>query len=107
MTDAIIVLMTASSQEEAERIAKTLVEERLAACVNVVPGARSFYFWGGKLCQEGESLLIAKTRLDRFAAMEARVRALHSYTVPEILALSVVAGSEPYLRWLGEMAGEG
>ncbi|MBI5378956.1 MAG: divalent-cation tolerance protein CutA [Nitrospirae bacterium] len=105
MTDAIIVLMTASSREEAERISKTLVEEHLAVCVNVVPGARSCYFWEGKLCREGETLLIAKTRRDRFAALEARVRALHSYTVPEVLALSVVEGSEPYLRWLGEMGG--
>ena len=100
--EAIVVLVTAGSTEEAERIARALVEERLAACVNLVPGIRSIYRWKGKIADDGEILLVAKTRRDSFAALERRVRELHSYDVPEVLALAVTEGSTDYLRWLAE-----
>jgi periplasmic divalent cation tolerance protein len=99
------VLVTAGSQEEAERIANALVEERLAACVNVVGPIRSIYRWQGKLHNEQEVLLVIKTRTRRFAAVEARVRALHSYDTPEIVALPITSGSEAYLRWLEDSVG--
>ena len=100
--EALVVLVTAGSTEEAERIARALVEERLAACVNLVPGIRSIYRWEGKIADDGEILLVAKTRRDSFAALERRVRELHSYEVPEVLALAVTDGSAPYLDWLAE-----
>jgi periplasmic divalent cation tolerance protein len=100
--EALVVLVTAGSSEEAECIARTLVEEGLVACVNLVPGIRSIYRWQGKVADDGEILLVAKTRRDSFAALERRVRELHSYYVPEVLALAVVDGSAGYLRWLAE-----
>src|SRR5882724_199949 len=98
--EAIAVLMTTGSAEIAEKIARTLVEERLAACVNIVPGIRSIYRWQGSVADDAEWLLVAKTARSRFAALEARVRALHSYEVPEVIALEIVEGSAPYLEWL-------
>jgi periplasmic divalent cation tolerance protein len=100
--EALVVLVTAGSSEEAECIARTLVEEGLVACVNLVPGIRSIYRWQGKVADDGEILLVAKTRRDSFAALERRVRELHSYDVPEVLALAVVDGSAGYLHWLAE-----
>ena len=104
-TDNLVVLMTCGKMEEAEKIAQALVEEGLAACVNLMPGITSIYRWDEKLCQEPEVLMIAKTRPDRLEAFEARVKALHSYTVPEILALPLRAGSKDYLKWVGEVCG--
>ncbi|MBI2962220.1 MAG: divalent-cation tolerance protein CutA [Deltaproteobacteria bacterium] len=98
--EPIVVLVAAGSAESAEAIARALVGERLAACVNVVPGVRSIYRWQGEVVAEAEWLLVIKSRRSRFAALEARVRALHPYQVPEIIALDVVAGSTPYLDWL-------
>ena len=100
MTNKIVVLSTAANEEEAERIARRLVEEKLAACVNVVPGVQSFYRWEGKIERQSEILLIAKTTTTKFADLEREVRALHSYETPEIIALPIVAGSSPYLAWL-------
>ena len=100
MTDALVVLVTAPSTDEAARIARALVEERLAACSNVVPGVRSIYRWEGKVMDDAEALLLLKTTRARFAALRERVLALHPYTVPEVLALPVEAGSEEYLSWL-------
>lgn len=94
------MLVTAGSAESAEAIASGLVGERLAACANVVPGLRSIYRWEGKVVAEGEWLLVIKSRRSLFAVLEARVRALHPYRVPEIVALDVVKGSAPYLDWL-------
>ena len=102
--EAIVVLVTAGSIEEAERIARALVEERLAACVNLVPGIRSIYRWEDKIADDAEILLVAKTRRDSFAALERRVRELHSYDVPEVLGLAVTDGSPGYLGWLAEAA---
>ena len=106
MTDAILILVTASSETEAETIAKTLVEERLAACVNLVSPIRSIYRWEGKIADDREWLLVIKTQATRFAAVAARVTALHSYQVPEVIAVPIQAGAEAYLRWLREETSE-
>ena len=102
MTDAetIVVLMTAASFEEAERIAEMLVSQRLAACVQVLPEMQSLYFWKGEVQRDREVLIIAKTVRANFAALEQQVRAMHSYETPEIVALPIVAGSTRYLEWL-------
>jgi periplasmic divalent cation tolerance protein len=99
---ALVVLVTAGSTEVAGRLARALVGERLAACVNVVPEIRSIYRWKGEIADETECLLVIKSRRSRFAELEARIRALHPYEVPEILALEPAIGSAPYLRWLIE-----
>ncbi|MBI3301406.1 MAG: divalent-cation tolerance protein CutA [Deltaproteobacteria bacterium] len=100
MTDSIVILVTAGSETEAETIAKTLVEERLAACVNMLSPIRSIYRWEGKVTDDREWLLLIKTRAERFSAVESRVKALHSYQVPEVIALPITAGAEGYMRWL-------
>lgn len=97
---AVVVLVTAPDAGVAARIARALVEERLVACASLLPGLRSIYRWEGRIADEAETLLFIKTRRDRFSALAARVKALHPYQVPEIVALPVVAGFEPYLRWL-------
>jgi len=98
--EGIVVLVTAGSAEIAETIGRSLVEERLAACVNLLPGIRSIYRWEGKVAEDAEWLLVVKTRRSRFAALAERVRSLHSYEVPEVIALEIVEGSKPYLDWL-------
>lgn len=100
--DAIVVLVTAASREEADRIARRLVEDRLAACVNIVPQVRSFFIWEQTLSQEDEVLLVIKSRRARFEQLAAAITRLHSYSVPEIIALPVVMGSADYLRWVSE-----
>jgi periplasmic divalent cation tolerance protein len=100
MSEQIVVLITASSQEEADQIANALVAEMIAACVNVVPGITSVYRWEGKVQRDAEWLLIAKSRRDVLDALVQRVQALHSYDVPEVIALPLVGGSEAYLSWL-------
>jgi periplasmic divalent cation tolerance protein len=101
MTDALVVLVTAPSPERAAEIARALVEERLAACGNVVPGLRSIYRWEGKVQDDAEALLVLKTTRARFEALRDRVLALHPYEVPEVIALPVEAGSARYLAWIG------
>ena len=100
--DAIVVLITAASREEADRIARRLVEDRLAACVTIVPQVRSIFIWEQKLSQEDEVLLLVKSRRARFALLVEAVKRLHSYSVPEIIALPVVMGSTDYIRWVSE-----
>jgi len=100
MTDAIVVLSTCSSEAEAERLARMLVERRLAACVNVVPGVRSFYRWQGAIESAAEWLLVVKSSRDLFAALASALEQAHSYEVPEVLALPVVEGAAKYLNWL-------
>jgi periplasmic divalent cation tolerance protein len=100
MTGEIIVLITASSEGEAEKIGSALVNEHLAACVNIVPGVRSLFFWEGKTQNERELLLICKSRQSLLDRIIARVKALHSYAVPEVIALPVVGGSGDYLDWV-------
>ncbi len=103
--DTLVVLVTVPSQEEGMRLAKTLVEEHLAACVNVVPGVRSIFFWEGRLQEEGEALLVMKTGRERYEALQRRILALHSYSVPEILALPVESASPAYVAWVRESVG--
>ena len=104
MTDKIVVLSTASSAAEAETIARQLVDERLAACVNVVTGVRSFYRWKGKIEDSGEWLLVIKSSRGRFEELRAALEKLHSYDVPELIALPVVEGTKNYLNWMeGEL----
>jgi len=100
MTDYIVVLVTAGSEAEAETIAQTLVEERLAACVNIISPIRSIYRWQEKIVDDREWLLMIKTQAGHFSVVEARVKALHSYQVPEVVALPILAGAKDYLRWL-------
>lgn len=97
---SVTVFVTVESRDEARTIAQALVRERLAACVNVLPEIRSFYWWDGAVQDDPELLLIVKTRADRFADLERRVRELHSYEVPEVIALPIRQGSEPYLDWV-------
>ena len=105
MTDLVVILVTTASAEEAERIGKALVEERLAACANLVPGIRSFFFWEGRLNDEGEALLILKSKATLLPKIEARVKELHSYQVPEVIALPILSGSAQYLKWVEEELG--
>lgn len=106
-TDKLVVLVTCSTATEADHIAFQLVEERLAACVNVLEASvRSTYRWQGRVESATEYLLLIKTSQARFAALRERVLELHSYDTPEVIALPVAAGSEAYLAWLGESLGE-
>jgi periplasmic divalent cation tolerance protein len=100
--NAILVLTTANSPELAEGIAKSLVEAGHAACVSIVPGVRSIYRWEGKVCDEGELLLVIKTTAEHFEAARAQIRRLHSYELPEVIAVPVTAGDPEYLRWLAD-----
>ena len=100
LTGKIIVLVTVGKMEDAEKIAASLVEERLAACVNIVPGIRSFYRWEGEVQNDPEVLLIAKTSADRCPALAARVDELHPYDLPEVLELPAAGGSRAYLDWV-------
>lgn len=105
MTDVRVVLVTCAGEEEAARIAEAVVRERLAACANCVPGVRSVFWWEGKLQNEREVLVILKARADRVAALTVRVKQLHSYSVPEVIALAVEEGNEDYLGWVRESGG--
>ena len=96
----ILVLSTADTLELAQKIALALVEAREAACVNIVPGIRSIYRWEGSVCNEGEFLLMIKSSEERFEAIRNRIRLLHSYQVPEIIALPLALGDSAYLNWL-------
>lgn len=99
-TPYIIVFTTTANKVEAEKISRTLLEERLIACANIVTTVASFFHWKGNVDCADECLLIMKSRRDLFAALEERVKALHSYEVPEILALPIVEGSADYLAWM-------
>jgi periplasmic divalent cation tolerance protein len=102
VSEAIVVFVTCGSEEEATNIAKTLVEERLAACVNMISPVRSIYRWEGKIWDEKEWMLVIKTQKKRFEDLEKKVKSLHSYSVPEIIALPIVEGFASYLKWLKE-----
>ncbi len=95
-----VVFITVPDEEEAARIASTIVEERLAGCVNIVKGIRSIYSWEGKVVDEHEVLMIVKTKRVLFTELEKRVKGLHSYSVPEIISLPIIEGSEGYMEWL-------
>ena len=107
MTDKIVVLATADSEDQARKLACGLVEKRLAACVNILPGALSVYRWKGQIEESPEWVLIIKSRRDLFAALKAEIQQLHTYEVPECIALPIVEGSVEYLAWLDqELTGE-
>lgn len=101
----IVVLMTFSSSEEASRIATALVEERLVACVNLIPAVRSFFVWDHVLQDVQEVLGVAKTTRSQLGAVVSRVKSLHSYSVPEVIGVPILGGAEDYLKWvLGEVS---
>ena len=100
MTDKIVVLSTCGSAEEAEKLARSLVEQRLAACVNVMPSVRSYYRWKDAIESSDEYLLVIKSTRARMAALVASLEKEHSYEVPEVIAVPVVDGSPNYLTWL-------
>ena len=100
MTDKIVVLSTCKSAEEAAQIARALVEKKLAACVSVMPAVRSFYRWKGVVEDEQESLLVIKSSRGLFDQLRVEIEKLHSYEVPEVIAVPIVDGSEGYLEWL-------
>jgi periplasmic divalent cation tolerance protein len=102
VTGRLVVLSTVGRAEDAERIGRALVERGLAACVNVLPAVTSIYRWKGKLEKEEERLLLIKTRAERFEALKQALVSLHPYEVPEVLALPVADGHQPYLDWLDE-----
>ena len=102
---ASVVFVMAGGKDEAETIARALVEEKLAACANIIGPVRSIYRWRGNVEDAHEYLIMLKTRASLFAKVERRVRALHSYEVPEAIAVRVAAGSLPYLRWIADNTG--
>src|SRR3989475_7576976 len=105
MTDKIIVFVTCESKEQAETIAQTVVSERLAACVNVLPGIRSCYIWERKLTWADEVLLLIKTTRGRFDQLQDRIKALHSYSLPEIVAVTIDTAFDKYLDWIDTSVG--
>ncbi len=102
MSDYIVVFVTCGSEEEALKIANALVDERLAACANIVSPIRSIYRWEGKIWNEKEWLLVIKTVKTRWDELAKRVKSLHSYSVPEIISLPILEGSPLYLQWIDE-----
>lgn len=105
MTNKRLVLTTASSTEESKKIARALVESRLAACVNIIPKIESVYRWEGKVEEAQEYLLLIKTTAEAFPSVQEKIQQLHSYAVPECIALAVEEGSETYLKWIDKCVG--
>jgi periplasmic divalent cation tolerance protein len=99
----IIVLVTTANKLEAEKISETLLKEKLIACANIISTVTSFFHWQSNVDKCEECLVVMKSRRDLFAELAERVKALHSYKVPEVLALPIIDGSEPYLTWLGSV----
>lgn len=106
-TDVLVVLCTFPAGDAAARAAERLVEERLAACVNLVPGVESVFRWQGTVSREAEVLAIIKTTADRFPALKVRLIELHSYECPEVIGLEVALGHARYLDWVRDSTGEG
>jgi periplasmic divalent cation tolerance protein len=104
-TETIAVFITAPNEDLAVTIARSLVDARLAACANIIKGIRSIYTWQGKTADDTEVLMIVKTRWELFDKLRSKVKELHSYEVPEIIALPITAGSDDYLKWLMESTG--
>jgi periplasmic divalent cation tolerance protein len=98
----VVIMITAPSVDEAQKIANALVGEHLVACVNIVSSIQSIFFWQEKVCDEKEALLICKTDASLFEKITKRVKDLHSYTVPEVIAIPIITGSSEYLRWVQE-----
>ena len=106
MSDALIVFVPDPTSADGERIGEVLVGERLAACVNVLGPVRSIYRWQGEVCRDDEHLLMIKSTRARYATLEARVKALHTYDVPEVVALPIEMGSAAYLDWIESMTAD-
>lgn len=102
VVQAIVVVTTVGTEDEANRLARELVARRHAACVNIVPVARSVYRWQGKVCEDSEYLLVIKSAADEYPAIEVAIRELHSYELPEILAFQVSDGEPGFLKWIAE-----
>jgi periplasmic divalent cation tolerance protein len=102
-SEYIIVLVTTANKVEAEKIAQTLLKERLIACANILNPVTSLFFWSGKIDKAEECLMVMKSRRDLFAELAECLKGLHSYEVPEVLAIPIVEGSAAYLAWMGEM----
>ena len=100
MTEAAVVYITTATAEEARTIGKMLVNEHLAACANIVDGMQSIYHWEGRLCEKNESVLLLKTRREMIDRLTSRVRQLHTYSCPCIVALPIVGGNPEYLEWI-------
>ena len=100
MSHYIVIFITTSSLDEAKKLGRTLVEEKLVACSNIIPSVHSIYRWQGELCDGEEALMVLKTKKELFSQIEARVKELHSYLVPEIIAMPIIEGSENYLSWV-------
>lgn len=99
-TTYIVIFVTTKDKAQASKIAKALLEAKLIACANIIKGVSSMFWWQGKVDQAQETLLILKTKANLFKKVEAKVKSLHSYEVPEIIALPIVAGSSAYLKWI-------
>jgi periplasmic divalent cation tolerance protein len=102
VSDHVVAFSTVARAEDAQRIARDLVEQQAAACVNIVPGLTSVYRWKGKIETDAEHLLVIKTRRDRVADLKAALTALHPYEVPELIVMPIEDGHAPYLRWIDE-----
>jgi periplasmic divalent cation tolerance protein len=107
MNRELIIFITAPEGVEAARIAEAIVEERLAACVNILRGVESIYRWEGKVTRDREALMIIKSTAERYEELERRVKELHSYTTPEVVAFAIERGSEQYLGWIRDSTAEG
>lgn len=105
MSNEIVIFVTTSSIKEAQRIGRKLVESHLVACVNIISSVQSIFRWKGELCEEGETLMILKSVRKNLDEIITKVKNLHSYDVPEVIALPIIAGSEEYLNWVYEETG--
>lgn len=106
MSDEVVVFVTTSSEEEARNIANALIDQKLVACANIVPSVNSIFRWQNQICREGEVLIMLKSVRQRMDALIEKVKEMHSYEVPEIIALPVIAGSKEYLDWVRSETGE-
>jgi periplasmic divalent cation tolerance protein len=107
MSEAIVVMVTCGNSAEAEKIAEALLEDKLVACVNIAGRIRSLFHWQGAIARESESLLLMKTRPECFDRLSRRVRELHSYDVPEVIAMPIMVGNPDYLAWIRESTDAG
>lgn len=105
MTEMLVVLTTFASEDDAARVTRTLVEERLIACANLIPGARSIYSWKGEVEDQREVWVLMKSRKQDWAALQSRLHELHPYQTPECIALRIAAGAPAYMAWLEEVLG--
>ena len=103
MSDAVVILVTTPTIDEARKIGNALVEEKLIACANIIPQVESIFYWQDKVCNEKEALMVIKTRKKLIEKIIKRVKALHSYSVPEVIALPIIKGSKDYIKWVKEV----